>query len=263
LLDYLDYHAVSSCSATTTTFQVRIRHRRISHIHTIYLFTGRPNPRRNHKNPLPLFYIMTNALVERGVHVTVTYKSENIGFSEWISLSTLCLAPLLAHVYVGTPEYAMFSVPRPKWHDRITHLNPTSIFWRYYVIANRRARSKSWTPSDMAIANTAFWRDGRWIGSEDIIPMAKELLVLKPERTRISILSKSAAETVVVTLQGVQAVWDLCSVLPSLNYGQSIALPTIFSPLAIFGLLRLLVALWITEEVSYREEAVLSSSLRY
>jgi hypothetical protein len=206
---------------------------------------------------------MIKTLVERGLTVNVTYKSEDIGFSEWISLFTLCLAPLVAHVYAGTPEYAILSESRPKWHNRITHLNPTSIFWRYCAIANRRARSKKWTPSHMAIANTAFWKDGRWVGSEDMILMAEDLLIETPNGTRISLLSRSAAETVVVALQGCQAIWDLISVFPSLNYGQSIALPTIFSPLAIFGLLRLVVALWITEEISYAEGPTLASRLRY
>ena len=190
-------------------------------------------------------------LIERRIKLSFTYQSQNIDFSEWISLITLCFAPLLAHIYVGVPRFAILSGNRPKWHDRITHLNPTSIFWRYYAITNRRVRSKAWSAADMAAANTAFWVRGKWDGSEGMVLKSKPFCTQIPEHNRISLLSESAAKTFVVTLQGAQGIWDLSAVFRHQDFSATIALPTIFSPLAIYGLLRLMAAFWLSDDTGY------------
>ena len=79
--------------------------------------------------------------------VPLTYLSGNITFNAWIDLITLSLAPLLAHLAGGAPRTTLIddSIPKPRWHDRMCHYNPTSVLWRYYAIADRRLRSTKWT----------------------------------------------------------------------------------------------------------------------
>src|SRR3569833_1136846 len=49
----------------------------------------------------------------------ISYQSGNITFPEWISLFTLCLAPLIAHIVAGAPRPSYLCQTRPKCHDRI------------------------------------------------------------------------------------------------------------------------------------------------
>jgi len=39
--------------------------------------------------------------------VLVYYNSKNISFPEWLSLVTLCLVPLIAHIWAEAPRYAI------------------------------------------------------------------------------------------------------------------------------------------------------------
>jgi hypothetical protein len=54
------------------------------------------------------------------------YNSSCITFTEWVSLFTLCLAPLTAHIISGAPSVPYLSHTRPKWYDHLCHYNPTS-----------------------------------------------------------------------------------------------------------------------------------------
>ncbi|XTI87959.1 hypothetical protein V2W45_1237556, partial [Cenococcum geophilum] len=56
-----------------------------------------------------------------------------INVSEWLSIFTLCLAPLVTHILVGAPDLIVLRNPQPRWTDRVRHFNPTSIYWIYYV----------------------------------------------------------------------------------------------------------------------------------
>ena len=49
----------------------------------------------------------------------LTFQSGGIAVSQCMSLATLCLAPLIAHIITGVPEPTYFSRRRPKWHENV------------------------------------------------------------------------------------------------------------------------------------------------
>lgn len=185
--------------------------------------------------------------------VGFTHQSQQIGLSEWITLLTLCLAPLIAHIIAGVPLPTYLHNERPHWHDRICLYNPTSILWRYFAITDRRVRAKSWNSVDMSASNALFWTACGWDGSEKMIERSQAFCTRAPSSKHIDAISASAATTIIVTLQGVQALYDLLgSILKGYQYSNTVAVSTIFFPLATFGLLRLPAALWLTDDYAYR-----------
>jgi hypothetical protein len=165
---------------------------------------------------------------------------------------TLCLTPLVVHIFAGAPEATVFGDSKPRWHDRILHLNPTAIFWRYYVITIRRFSIKCWEPDYMAATNAVFWTGLKWVGSEEIMILSSRFCTRRPSDTRISWTSGSAMKTLVVTIQGVQAMYGLLRGLKLGGYALKVALPNIFLPLALAGLYRLPASLALTEEYGYK-----------
>lgn len=186
-----------------------------------------------------------------------SYQSKNISIADWISLFTLCLAPLLAHIIAGVPDPVCLSRERPRWHDRICQYNPTTIIWRYFAIADRRIRAKAWNAADMAASNAHFWTRQGWDGSEQMMVKSRPFCTREPRGRRIEFLSKSSIKTAIVTLQAVQALYMLTygmigNVENTIN-SNTLALDSIFSPLSIFGLMRLPAALWLTEDYAYTD----------
>jgi hypothetical protein len=114
----------------------------------------------------------------------------------------------------------------------------------------------------MAASNANFWDGHSWNGSEAMIIRSRRFLTRPPSRSRISLLSASGAKTLIVTLQGAQAVYMLTGALlnhsipPSENsmLALELNLATLFFPLAILGLLRLPAALWLCEDYAYANE---------
>jgi hypothetical protein len=141
----------------------------------------------------------------RGLHFYFSYQYHHLGFSEFISLLTLCLAPLMAHIFVGAPQPVILYHPEPSWSQKILHFNPTSIYWRYYAITLRRARASIWTRIEAACTNAIFWDGSKWDGSEDMVRVSEQFRVEVPDRGRIPLNSISAIKTLVVTIQGAQA----------------------------------------------------------
>ena len=178
------------------------------------------------------------------------FHSHGLSFSDWLSLLTLCLAPLIAHIVAGVPPPTYLHSRRPSWHDRICHYNPTSILWRYLAITDRRTRAKSWSPLDMAATNAIFWTKHGWDGSEEMIQKSQDFCIQPPSGHRIDVFSGSAVVTVIVALQGGQALYDLIRGQASF-YSSQIAFSTIFYPLALLGLLRLPAAMWLTNDFIY------------
>ncbi|KAH8680376.1 hypothetical protein BGZ61DRAFT_508019 [Ilyonectria robusta] len=181
------------------------------------------------------------------------HQSQDIPFSEWVTLLTLCLAPLIAHVVVGTPSPSYLCTSRPKWHERICHYNPTSILWRYAAITDRRIRARSWNRADLAATNALFWTPRGWDGSE---AMSNSLLYCThlPEHSRVSVFSRETIKTLIVTFQGIQAIVLLSGVFVAgsdVHFTIWMAVDIIFFPLALIGLLRLCCALWLNEDFSY------------
>lgn len=60
-------------------------------------------------------------------------------------------------------------------------------------------------------------------------------------------------QTIAIVLQGTQATYDLTRGFHYEKHALTMALPTIFSPLIVFGLFRLPAALWLTNEYGYAD----------
>jgi hypothetical protein len=202
------------------------------------------------------------------------YQSQSISFGDWMLLLTLCFAPLIAHLVAGVPPtgeltqnliLCLCSNPSvtlshypPHWTDRVCHFNPTSILWRYFAIFDRRVRCLNWTASDMAASNAHFWVGDDWDGSEEMIVRSRRFCTRIPSRSYIEPLSASAVKTLIVTFQGAQALSAVAgTVSVNSNYSMNVSLATIFLPIAIFGLLRLPAALWMSEDLAYGNQDML------
>ncbi|KAH9905300.1 hypothetical protein F4778DRAFT_802788 [Xylariomycetidae sp. FL2044] len=188
---------------------------------------------------------------------TIKFQSQDITFSDWITLFTLCFAPLIAHVLSGAPRPSYLAGPgaRPRWHDRMCLYNPTSILWRYAAIADRRIRARVWDNSIMAASNALFWTSRGWDGSEAMVRAARPLGTRLPEHARVEWVSSEMLWTVVVTLQGASAVYSLVGGLTGLAYFNSaLALDSIFFPMAVFGLMRLCAGAWLTDDFHFETE---------
>ncbi|KAI1409234.1 hypothetical protein F5Y13DRAFT_182133 [Hypoxylon sp. FL1857] len=182
----------------------------------------------------------------------VTYQSQGIAFEDWISLFTLCLAPLIAHIAAGTPQPSYISKDRPRWHDRLCHFNPTSILFRYAAIADRRIRALNWDASTMAATNALFWTDHGWDGSEEMISRSLPYCTHLPGRSRVEFVSWEMGKTIITTLQGAQPLYCLINIIVgSIDVNIHMALDDIFPVLALLGLLRLCAALWLTDDFVY------------
>ncbi|KAL4728067.1 hypothetical protein ACLX1H_004783 [Fusarium chlamydosporum] len=184
----------------------------------------------------------------------LTYQSQNIAISDWIGLLTLCLAPLIAHVLIGAPSPTYLSLTRPPWHERICHYNPTSILWRYAMVADRRIRAKNWDRIDLAATNALFWTDQGWDGTEEIIQYSRPRCVQLPDDDRVTFLSRDAFKTLIITVQGLQAIILLLGsqiATGAPGFTLFMGVDIIFFPVALFGLLRLCSCVWLTDEFSF------------
>ncbi|RYP69382.1 hypothetical protein DL771_006139 [Monosporascus sp. 5C6A] len=189
-----------------------------------------------------------------------TYQSQDITFATWITLFTLCLAPLVAHIVAGVPQPSFLCSHSPKWHDRLCHYNPTSIIWRYAMITDRRIRAKSWGREDIAASNALFWTCRGWDGSEAMVTAGLPYCTRLPDNARVAIFSQEMIKTIIITLQGIQALIPIISGLStsraSDSFVQWMAVDTIFFPLSILGLFRLCCAAWLTEDFLYSNSQV-------
>ena len=183
------------------------------------------------------------------------YSSHEIDRSDWVSLLTLCLAPLIAHIIAGVPSPTYLHRSRPKWHELLCHYNPTSILWRYAAIADRRIRAKAWDQNDLASTNAIFWTKRGWDGSEEMIATSAAYCYHLPENTRIALFSREMITTIIVTSQGIQATLSLMGALDTdgTNSGfvKWMGVDTIFFPLAMISLLRLCCAFWLNDDFGY------------
>ncbi|KAG6362300.1 hypothetical protein INS49_010530 [Diaporthe citri] len=185
----------------------------------------------------------------------LTYQSRDISFSDWISLVTLCLAPLVAHVAAGAPQPSYLTRRRlPKWHDLLCHYNPTSILWRYFAVTDRRLRAKHWDVADIAAANALFWTDAGWDGSEKVAEQSLSFCSRLPAHARTEIASWEMIKTVVVGLQAAQAFYSIGGSLfgpGTSNYIFRFALDNMFLPIGCLGLYIFCAAFWITDNFAF------------
>ena len=186
---------------------------------------------------------------------SLSFNSGLISFTDWVTLLTLCFAPLVAHIVAGAPEPTIVDSSRPRWHDRAVLLTPTSIIWRYFAIVDRRLRSHrgNWTPQRAAASNALFWTHDGWNGSKDMIISTRRFIAVLPEKPRVKLLSKSSFKSIIVTAQGVQAIWLLVGnfVNAKANESFTLSIDSLFLPLAALGLIRLCAALWLLEDFTY------------
>jgi hypothetical protein len=180
--------------------------------------------------------------------IATRHTDEDISAADWLSQITLCLAPLIIHIFVGVPTAVYLYRKEPKWHDQLGFYNPTTIIWRYMAILDRRVRAKKWKSIDMAATNERFWTEKGWDGSEKMMEMSREFCTRIPHRSHVRFVSKTMLESVIILGQGVQAGIEM------LNGGQggwTTSIGTVFYPLTLFGLLRIPAAGWLSEEGNY------------
>lgn len=181
------------------------------------------------------------------------YQSQNISFADWVSVLTLCFAPLIAHIFAGTPTPSLLILSKPGWHDYITLFNPTAIIYRYGAIVERRVRACKWEPIDIAAANALFWTERGWDGSEDMVTSGLPHCNRLPDRTTLRILSIQMLKTVITASQGMQAAISLLGRMMGTVHimTDQPAVDFTFGPLAVLGLLRLLASPWLSDDFSY------------
>lgn len=106
----------------------------------------------------------------------------------------------------------------------------------------------------MAACNAVFWdgHKGRWDGSEEIMVRSRAWITKLPEEKHVPVLSASSLATVVLTLQGVQAIFlIIAALIPNVPYHIGLGLPYVFFPLGCLGLPRLLAAFWLSNDYGY------------
>jgi hypothetical protein len=110
----------------------------------------------------------------------------------------------------------------------------------------------------MAASNAHFWVGNSWDSSEEMMMRSRRFCTRVPRHPYVDPLSASAVQTLIVTLQGAQA---LCEVIGTVSvyskYSVNVNLGTVFLPLAIFGLLRLPAALWMSVDSAYANEDIM------
>lgn len=193
-------------------------------------------------------------MTSRGYFIEpLRFNSQCISFQEWVSLFTLCLAPLFAHILAGTPKNISYLTKhRPRWYQHMCHYNPTSILWRYAAITDRRIRALEWSNIDMAASNAVFWTDQGWCGSEYMVQLSAPFCTELPPRNRTELVSITTLKTIITTAQGISATYTLIfGATKNLHFLWPMGLDNVFFPLAVLSLLRIFAAAWLTDHYGY------------
>lgn len=181
------------------------------------------------------------------------WGSRGIWLSDWISLFTLGLAPLVAHIIAGSTSPSYLVANRPRWHDRVCFLIPATILWRYAAITDRRIRSEVWTEVDMAASNAIFWTEEGWDGSEAMMSRCLDHAVFLPDKPTARLLSKATLNNLIAFAQGVQMLFVIIGNFTSTGtYTVMDCVNGIFIPIGILGALRLCAAPWLTDDYLFR-----------
>jgi len=189
-------------------------------------------------------------LVTRAFQAGIHLQSQDIKFNEWLSQFTQCLAPWATHILVGVPTIVNLTDEPIPWHRHIPLYNPLSIYWRYLIICDRRLRCRDWSPECMAATCTMFWDGSRWSSTERD---AEEHLhrLRPPPYSRTPILSTPMLGTMIVLLQGSQALYEVFQVASS-GFVLTQGVAGVFFPIAVSSLFRLAPAFWITNDFAFR-----------
>jgi hypothetical protein len=233
----------------------------------MFLFTI-PSPSGSSKCLVVLFLLLSRLPLAYCIRLKIvfTYQSHLNDASQWFTMFTLCFTPLVSHIALGLPRTVVMSPESaddgsgppskalfPPWTERIALFNPVTLVWRYYSILYFRLRTPSWDSADLAAVNAAFWdtKTRRWDGTDRSLVLSRRYLTTPPESSHVKLLSGSTLATVVLTLQGVQAVFFMVGNAVSKFIGFPTGLPTTFLPIGLLGLLRLPVAAWVSNEWGY------------
>lgn len=105
----------------------------------------------------------------------------------------------------------------------------------------------------MAATNAHFWLNSSWRSGEEMMIRSHRFSVRLPPHPYVDLLSVSAVQTLIITLQGMQAIYEIIGSQFNAfsQYSQLLNLGSVFFPLAILGLLRLPAALWICQDSAY------------
>ena len=195
--------------------------------------------------------------------------TSQLDLEDWVSILTLCFSPLIAHIIAGVPTVVRRCPKPPSWLDTLCLYNPTTILWRYLAIADRRARlTRTWNAADMAASNAVFWTSEGFDGSEEMMYKSRAFCSRTSALSHAEIFSTDTIKTVITTLQGIQACFVIIRGILALAtdghhpFSATMAMDSIFYPLAIFGLLRLFAAPWLTERYTYTEHDVYETSMQ-
>ncbi|GAW17408.1 hypothetical protein ANO14919_068650 [Xylariales sp. No.14919] len=185
--------------------------------------------------------------------ITSIHVGNGLSFSDWVTLLTLCFAPLVAHIISGAPHPSYLCNTRPRWHERISQYNPTSIMWRYFSILDRRLRARNWTQLDLAAANALFWTGNGWDGSDRMLTRSLPHCTYLPGSTHAETFSDETFKSIVTSLQGIQASYLFILSFSGTFFAdiEYLGADRIFYPLAILGLLRLFAAPWLSHDFRY------------
>lgn len=179
-------------------------------------------------------------------------QSQGIKLNEWFAQFTQCLAPWVAHVLVGVPAIVNLTDKPIPWHRHIPLYNPLSIYWRYLIICDRRLRCRDWNSGRMATTCTMFWDGSRWSSTELETDQHLPRLVRPPPYSRTPIFSVPMLGTLVVVLQGSQALYEVFQVGTS-GFVLTQGVAGVFLPIAISSLFRLAPSFWITNDFAFRD----------
>jgi hypothetical protein len=152
------------------------------------------------------------------------------------------------------PKTVHLSPDKPHWRHRLGLYNPTTILWRYFAITDRRIRAKHWDAAELCAANVYFWTPRGWDGSETTAQKSRKYCVALPDNTHATFFSGSTVQTLIVGLQGADAIYIVVmGLVPNGDFSTSaiVSTGTVFYFLAVFGLLRLIASFWLTEDFSY------------
>ncbi|KAE9970134.1 hypothetical protein BLS_005062 [Venturia inaequalis] len=197
-------------------------------------------------------------------YITLSLQAQN-NLGDYLSLLTLCLAPLFVHLSAGVPSPTILSFGKePSWYDRLCHFNPTSVCWRYFAIIDRRVRAKRWDAANFRASNALFWTGHSWDGSEGMIEKSQSFCIKQPSSTHVHAFSSSSVKTVIILLQAAQALYTLIGsmVLGNHNFAYITALDNLFFPLVCVGLMRIPAACWLDDDQAFRNAEASDNSIK-
>ncbi|KAI3321938.1 hypothetical protein HD806DRAFT_545610 [Xylariaceae sp. AK1471] len=125
--------------------------------------------------------------------------------------------------------------------------------WRYFAITDRRLRARTWSRLDLAASNALMWTGNGWDGTEQMVTRSLPYCTYLPSHARAELVSEETAKTIVVAIQGTQAIYLVISSFARLGIHDFsyLGADQIFYPLAILGLLRLCAAPWLSRDFRY------------